>query len=101
MTNLIGNARKYGGHHVRVTTQVNDRRVGILVEDDGPGVPARFVPQLFERYSRSQEARTSKQRGSGLGLYIVRDLLTANDGTIDYETSALGGAGFRVGLPAA
>ena len=61
----------------------------------------RFVPQLFERYSRSQEARTSKQRGSGLGLYIVRDLLTANDATIDYEKSALGGAGFRVSLPAA
>lgn len=101
MTNVIGNARKYGGSHVRVSTRVADRRVEILVEDDGPGVPVRFVPQLFERYSRSQEARTSKQRGSGLGLYIVRDLLTANDATIDYEKSALGGAGFRVSLPAA
>ncbi len=101
MTNVIGNARKYGGSHVRVSTRVADRRVEILVEDDGPGVPVRFVPQLFERYSRSQEARTSKQRGSGLGLYIVRDLLTANDATIDYEESALGGAGFRVTLPAA
>ena len=101
MTNVIGNARKYGGPHVRVSTRVADRRVEILVEDDGPGVPVRFVPQLFERYSRAQEARTSKQRGSGLGLYIVRDLLTANDATIDYEKSALGGAGFRVSLPAA
>ena len=101
MTNLIGNARKYGGPHVRVTTRVLDRRVEILVEDDGSGVPARFVPQLFDRYSRSQEARTSKQRGSGLGLYIVRDLLPANNATIDYEKAALGGAGFRISLPAA
>lgn len=101
MTNVVGNARKYGGRHVRVTTQLVDHRVEILVEDDGPGVPARFVPQLFERYSRSQEARSSSQRGSGLGLYIVRDLLTANDATIDYEKAALGGAGFRISLPAA
>jgi signal transduction histidine kinase len=97
----VGNARKYGGPHIAITTRTCDRRVEILVEDDGPGVPDGFVHQLFERYSRSHEARTGGQRGSGLGLYIVRDLLTANHGTIDYEGSSLGGAAFRLSLPAA
>ena len=99
MTNVIGNARKYGGSHVRVSTRVADRRVEILVEDDGPGVPVRFVPQLFERYSRSQEARTSKQRGSGLGLYIVGGLTRAHGGEVVIDDAPAGGARVVVRWP--
>ena len=40
--------------------------------DQGEGIPADFVPQLFERYTRTESARSGVQRGTGLGLYIAR-----------------------------
>ncbi len=102
LTNLVSNARKYGGPHVVVSSRTLPGTIEITVADDGPGVPPAFVPQLFERYSRAEPARSGRHRGSGLGLYIVRDLLAANGGTISYAPSAsLGGAEFRVSLPMA
>lgn len=99
--NLLGNSRKYGGPHAWVTARSMGRHVELLVEDDGPGVPPDFRPSLFERYSRAAEVRGGRHRGSGLGLYIVRDLVEANGGTIEYVDSERGGAGFRILLPSA
>lgn len=102
LTNLLSNAHKYGGPHVVVTSRTLPGTIEVAVADDGGGVPPAFVPQLFERYSRADQARTGRHRGSGLGLSIVRDLLEANGGTISYAPSAtLGGAEFRVTLPMA
>ena len=102
LTNLLSNARKYGGPHVAVTSRTLPGTIEVTIADDGAGVPPAFVPQLFERYSRADQARTGRHRGSGLGLYIVRDLLAANGGTISYAPSTtLGGAEFRVTLPMA
>lgn len=102
LTNLLSNARKYGGPHVVVSSRTLPGTIEVTVADDGAGVPPAFVPQLFERYSRADQARTGRHRGSGLGLCIVRDLLEANGGTISYAPSAtLGGAEFRVTLPLA
>ncbi len=101
LTNLLTNAVKYGGDRVTVSATARRGRVVLTVADDGPGVPPDFVPHLFDRFSRSTEARDGLRRGSGLGLYIVRDLLAANDGTIDYTTAPTGGASFTVELPEA
>ncbi|WP_170286070.1 PAS domain-containing sensor histidine kinase [Nocardioides rubriscoriae] len=101
LTNLLTNAVKYGGDTINVTATSRRGRVTIAVTDDGPGVPPDFVPHLFDRYSRSTQARDGLRRGSGLGLYIVRDLLAANAGTITYAPSPIGGATFTVELPEA
>ena len=68
-------------------------------EDGGPGVPERFRPNLFERFSRA-DATAGSVKGTGLGLYIVRELARANRGDIEYEPGAETGSVFLVRLPA-
>jgi signal transduction histidine kinase len=99
LSNLVSNAVKYGGGRIRVTGAEDGDQAVLVVSDNGPGVPASFVPQLFERFSRSEEARLGGQKGSGLGLYIVRDLLALNGGTVAYTETPGGGATFTVRLP--
>lgn len=97
--NLVTNAVKYGGPTIRLTAEEVGGQALITCSDDGPGVPPEFVPELFERFSRSEDARRGSQKGSGLGLHIVRDLLALNDGSIDYQEAPGGGAAFVLRLP--
>lgn len=103
LTNLLSNAVKYGGDTVTISAETSEGRVLISIADNGPGVPPEFVPHLFDRFSRSMVSRSGSQRGSGLGLYIVRDLLGANGGTIRYGADSpqapQGGAVFVIDLP--
>ncbi len=98
LTNLLTNAAKYGGDEVVVSATTSLDRVHVSVADNGPGVEPDFVPHLFDRFSRAPGSRGGGQRGSGLGLHIVRDLLAANDGTIRYARATSGGADFRIEL---
>lgn len=100
LSNLLTNAHKYGGA-VDVAIEDDGDSVLIHVVDDGPGVSPDFVPRLFERFSRSLEAQRSGQRGTGLGLYIVRSLLALNDATIAYRPRPGGGSVFTVRCPKA
>jgi len=77
-----------------------DRHLRIAVEDRGDGVPAEFVPDLFERFSRSESAR-STARGTGLGLAIARSYARAHHGELLYEPAQPHGARFEIVLPAA
>lgn len=100
VSNLLTNAMKYGGDALRLTTTPGEGTVLLVVADNGPGVPPEFVPHLFDRFSRSDETRSGDQRGSGLGLYIVRDLMALNHATVGYDDTPGGGATFTVELPA-
>jgi PAS domain S-box-containing protein len=101
LTNLLSNARKYGGGNVRVQVGRLDRaQVEICVADTGEGVPPEFVPRLFERFSRADSGVAPTRAGTGLGLYIVRELVVANGGTIRYEPNRPSGSRFVVELPA-
>lgn len=101
LTNLLTNAVKYGGGRLAVSTTADDETVVLRISDSGQGVPPSFVPQLFERFSRSEEARAGRQKGTGLGLYISRSLLQANEADISYEPTPGGGATFALRLPRA
>ena len=98
MTNLVTNAVKYGGDDITISASSDRDRVVVSIVDDGAGVEPDFVPRLFDRFSRSTSVRNGRQPGSGLGLYIARDVLTANGGTINYATSPSGGAEFVIQL---
>jgi PAS domain S-box-containing protein len=100
ITNLLTNAAKYGGDTIVMTASFEQGLVRLSIADNGPGVEPDFVQHLFDRFSRSDAARDGRRPGTGLGLYIVRDLLTANGGTIRYSPSPSGGAEFSVLLPA-
>jgi signal transduction histidine kinase len=96
--NLVENAAKYGGGRVFVTVQPSGARVDILVEDDGPGIPAEKRGQLFSRGARLD---TTGKPGTGLGLAIVRDVAEIYGGSIHLEESEdLGGLLARQSLPA-
>ena len=101
LTNLVTNARKYGAPPFAVSCYPDDESVHLHVDDSGPGVVPEFVPRLFDRYARSDAARAGTQRGTGLGLYLVRELAVANGGETWYEPRTGGGSRFVVTLPAA
>jgi signal transduction histidine kinase len=84
---------------VIVTAERTDRHLRITVEDRGRGVEPRFVPDLFERFSRSEGSRASAT-GTGLGLAIARSYARAHGGDLVYEDAIPSGAKFRLVLPA-
>lgn len=100
VTNLLANALTHTPAGTTVTARV--RRVGgtveISVSDDGPGVPARLLPTLFERFSRADVARSRATGNTGLGLAIAHGIVSAHRGTLLVE-SRPGRTTFRIRLP--
>jgi signal transduction histidine kinase len=100
LVNCLENAFAYGSPPIGVRAAEDDGWIELRIYDSGPGVPADFVPRLFDRFTRdpSVEERTE---GSGLGLWIVRSLAQANGGEAYYEPGDQGGACFCIGLQVA
>ena len=74
----------------------------LLVDDDGPGVPADLRDRIFERFYRIDESRSRTDGatgGTGLGLAIVKHAAAALGGRVIVDESPLGGARFKVTLP--
>ncbi len=83
-----------------VSVRTADGAVIMAVDDDGPGVDTRHAERVFERFGRADDARARDHGGAGLGLAIVRSIVTDHGGTISVERSDhLGGASFIVRLP--
>jgi signal transduction histidine kinase len=76
--NLLVNALRHGQPPVTVSARAADEQVLVSVTDSGPGVSRKVLPRLFERYGTSSG-------GTGLGLYIVRQLALAHDGDAWYD----------------
>ena len=98
VANLAGNALRYGAAPYVISLEGGDDTVTVTVSDRGPGVPAQFVPQLFDRFARGPHNHAA--RGAGLGLYIAHRLAEANGGTLAYAPGPDGrGAVFTLTLP--
>jgi signal transduction histidine kinase len=98
LSNLLANALRYGEPPVVVTAVLRDRHFRVAVEDRGRGVPPEFVPELFERFSRSGASQEAVQ-GTGLGLAIARSYAHAHGGELLYEPARPQGARFELVLP--
>ena len=98
MMNLIDNALKHGTH-VLVTLARSGRFVEILVDDDGPGIPAERREEAFRPFHRLDEGRNLQRGGVGLGLAIARDSARAHGGDLVLEDSPMGGLRAVVRLP--
>jgi len=102
--NLVSNAVKFspGGSRVRVLLERGDGAAEVTVVDEGPGIPADFLPHLFERFTQLEGGTTRRHGGLGLGLAIVRHLVELHGGTVRAASDGPGrGATFTVRLPLA
>lgn len=101
LDNLLDNSRKYTqtGGVVRVTLHRRGDRVELRVEDSAPGVPEEALPRLFDHLFRVDSSRNRRTGGSGLGLAICQRIVSAHQGSMRAEPSALGGLAIEVSLP--
>jgi two-component system phosphate regulon sensor histidine kinase PhoR len=97
--NLLENTLRYAGEGATCTVSLRreDDAIVLEVADDGTGVPAEDVPRLFERFFRSDRARTT--RGSGLGLAIVKHVIEAAGGNVEARGASGHGLDVRCTLP--
>jgi len=101
--NLLDNAVKYGpsGQSVCVNLGLENGSAVITVEDEGPGIPAGAREQVWQPYWRLPREREAAVGGSGIGLAVVKELVTAHGGSVSVTDGAAGGARFEVRLPTA
>jgi signal transduction histidine kinase len=98
VSNLITNAFRYGDPPVRIRAERHDRHFRLAVEDSGTGVDPEFVPELFERFTRSEETAGAAE-GAGLGLSIAQSFARAQGGDLIYKPIEPTGARFELVLP--
>lgn len=85
---------------IQIGLTVRDRTVALVVSDNGPGIPKKHLPHVFERFYRVDPARSRAGGGTGLGLTIVRSVAEAHGGSVEARPADLGGAEFELRLPA-
>ncbi len=95
--NLLDNACKWARSRVAISSSIDEDRLSISVDDDGPGLDPSLRAQVLQRGVRADQ----QVRGSGLGLAIVSDLAELYGGSVTLETSPLGGTRARLELPPA
>ncbi|MDZ4063064.1 MAG: HAMP domain-containing sensor histidine kinase, partial [Coriobacteriia bacterium] len=98
---LVDNAAKYTSPGGSVTVSVRRRREVVLIEvsDTGIGIPERDIPNIFDRFYRSDASRSKETGGFGLGLPIAKSIVDAIDGTIEVKSAGGVGSTFTVRLP--
>jgi signal transduction histidine kinase len=98
--NLLSNAFKFtfsGGITVSLTW--HEAHVALTVRDSGVGITAEDLPHVFERFYRSERARARTHEGSGIGLALVRELVTMHGGGIAVASEVDKGTTFTVSIP--
>jgi len=97
-SNIINNGLIYG-KEVKVTAEKSSKRVVILIEDNGPGIPVEHYRNVFKPFFRLDQSRSLNKSGVGLGLAIVEDIINSHGGNIQLSTSTMGGLQVKVSLP--
>ncbi len=106
VTNLVHNAIKFtaAGGRIKVSAYIKKKRpyeLVIAVKDNGSGIPPQDLPRIFERFYKSDRARTRDGSGTGLGLAISRHIVQAHDGRIWVKSREGKGSTFFFTLPVA
>ena len=100
--NLLSNAVKFTprGGHVRVSLGAVDGHAEVTVTDTGEGIPAEFLPHVFDRFRQADASTTRRHGGLGLGLAIVKQLVELHGGSVRVASPGPGrGSTFAVALP--
>ena len=99
--NLLDNAIKYSarGARVELEAEADDKSVCFSVRDRGRGIPAEDLPHVFEKFYRVRGEAADEVKGVGLGLALVKHIVTAHGGSVDGESRVGDGSTFRIRLP--
>jgi signal transduction histidine kinase len=98
VTNLLDNAVKYGeAAHVQILFSPTDIR--IVVDDEGPGIPAAEIGKVFEPFYRVEQSRSRETGGTGLGLAIAQSIAQAHEGQLTLSNRPEGGLRAILSLP--
>ena len=103
LTNIIDNAIRYTKDEDTITISLNksqDDTVEISIEDTGTGIKEENLQHIFDRFYKEDEARTRGKHGTGLGLYIVKNIIEKHGGSISVESEYGEGTKFIIKLPA-
>ncbi len=103
VSNLLENAIKYGGTipEIRVRLAEENGTAVLTVRDNGRGIPEEEVPFVFNRFFRGGDEMTRTTQGTGLGLYLVRQIIEAHRGSVDVASTGVAGTTLRVVVPEA
>ncbi|GAA3214361.1 sensor histidine kinase [Dactylosporangium siamense] len=99
LRNLLDNAARHCHGNVTISLTAAGGTAELTVADDGPGIPAADRERVFGRFVRLDDARSRQSGGTGLGLPIARDVVTAHGGTLTVDDGPRGGALLRIRLP--
>jgi len=91
LENLVSNAMKYSTGNVEIECREEEAHLLLVVEDDGPGIPAAVCHRIFEPFFRVDEDRSRQSGGVGLGLAITKRILDSHGGSITAGPAQLGG----------
>lgn len=99
--NLLANAVKFteGGGQVTIGLKTTAGSVALIVADTGEGIPAAFVPELFQRFRQADPSASRRHGGLGIGLSLVRQLVELHGGRIEVQTREGAGSTFTVTFP--
>ena len=99
LVNLLDNALKYGEPPIAVRVDRQGETVRIAVADRGPGIARNEQDLIFEKFYRSDPQLSRSPGGTGLGLYISRELTQRMGGRLDVRSIPGGGTAFVIELP--
>ena len=99
--NLVSNAVKYTPEHgiIKIFISEDKQFVRLSVSDNGIGIPEDELPYVFERFYRADKSRNRMTGGSGIGLAIVKSIVTAHGGMVEADSHLNEGSRFVVKLP--
>jgi signal transduction histidine kinase len=114
ISNLIDNAVKYTPSTgetsetrnrrdepgwIKIRTEAKGREVIVSVEDNGIGIPPDEIGNMFKKFSRATNARKMYTDGSGLGLYIIKEIIEGHGGRVSVQSKLEEGSTFKIFLP--
>ncbi|ACT06640.1 histidine kinase [Dickeya chrysanthemi Ech1591] len=99
LNNLVNNGLRFCRQRLRVSLTLDQHTACLQVEDDGPGIAPEDRSHIFEPFIRLEAGMENSSGGCGLGLAIVQAIVRAYNGTIDVDSSPLGGARFQFRWP--
>jgi len=99
LSNIIENSIKYGAKHIKISLEKTKQKIILKIKDDGIGIPKEKLPFIFDEFYRVDESHNKKIKGFGLGLSIVKNILTLHRAKTKVNSDTNQGVEFIIEFP--